>query len=79
MQVRVEDASLLEALGDWLSERGWPVVQAGPDEVDVLVPWAEDEFAASLRLRGDLAAWRHAHAPVEVTIDRDVWRRPIAS
>jgi len=73
MRVQADDAALLATLADWLAARGWPVADVGGTEAEVLVPWDEDEFAAALRLRSDLSAWRAAHGAGEVTVDRDRW------
>jgi hypothetical protein len=76
MRVQLEDAALLAALTEWLSKRGWSVVEAGETGetgVEVLIPWDQDEFAAALRLRGELAAWRTAHGAGPVSVDGNVW------
>ena len=73
MRVQTDDTAALATLVDWLAGRGWPVVDAAGPRADVLVPWDQDEFAAALRLRADLAVWRAAHADVQVSVDDDVW------
>jgi len=73
MRVHVEDTAQLPALSAWLSERGWPVVDVDDAEADVLLPWEQDEFAAALRLRNEVAVWSAAHGSSRVSVDRDVW------
>ncbi len=73
MRVQVDDAALLDALAEWLEERGWPVVEIGEADAEVLVPWDRDEFAAALTLRADVSAWRAAHGDVPASVDEDVW------
>lgn len=77
MHVEADDEELLSSLTAWLTRRGWPLVAVHGREADVLVPWDEDEFAAALRLRCDVAAWQAAEGAGAVTVDSDVWR-PVA-
>jgi hypothetical protein len=79
VHVQVEDAALLGALAEWLAAHGWPVVEHGTADVDVLVPWDEDEFAAALKLRADLLVWRAAHGGAAASVDDDVWPAPRAA
>jgi hypothetical protein len=73
MRVHVEGAASLGMLTEWLTERGWPVVDAAGSEAEVLVPWEKDEFAAALELRAALAAWQSAHGGTTVSVDDHVW------
>ena len=72
MRVQVEDAALLTGLTGWLAERGWPVVDASGREAVVLLPWEQDEFAAALKLRADLAVWQASHG-AHACVDDHVW------
>jgi hypothetical protein len=72
MRVQVEDEALLAGLTGWLGERGWPVVEASGHEAVVLLPWEQDEFAAALRLRADLAVWQAANDS-RASVDAHVW------
>jgi hypothetical protein len=72
MRVQVEDQALLSGLTGWLAERGWPVAEASGHEAVVLLPWEQDEFAAALRLRADLAVWQAAHG-AQASVDDHVW------
>jgi hypothetical protein len=74
MHVEADDEALLASLTAWLETHGWPLVSVDGTEADVLVPWDEDEFAAALRLRCDVAAWQAVEGAGRVTVDRDVWR-----
>jgi hypothetical protein len=76
MRVKVDDAAVLTALAAWLAERGWPVADATGGEAVVLVPWEQDEFAAALKLRADLAVWRSAHGGTPVSVDEHLWAAP---
>jgi hypothetical protein len=73
MRVQVRDAEVLPALTEWLAARGWPVAEAAGCETDVLVPWEQDEFAAALRLRADLAVWCASHGGEPVELDAHLW------
>jgi hypothetical protein len=73
MRVQVHDAAMLPDLAGWLAERGWPVVDAHGSDAEVLLPWDQDEFAAALKLRADLAVWRAAHAGEQVELDGHLW------
>jgi hypothetical protein len=42
-------------------------------DAEVLLPWDQDEFAAALKLRADLAVWRAAHAGEQVELDGHLW------
>ena len=72
MRVQVEDQALLAGLTGWLAERGWPVADASGHEAVVLFPVGQDEFAAALRLRADLAVWQAAHG-AQASVDDHVW------
>jgi hypothetical protein len=73
MLVHVDDPVEQEALARWLSDRGWSVAEDLDEGLEVLLGWDEDEFAAALRLRADVAAWRVSHETAEVAVDRHVW------
>jgi len=73
MRVQVHDAAVLPDLAGWLAERGWPVVDADGSGAEVLLPWDQDEFAAALKLRADLAVWRATHAGEPVELDDHLW------
>jgi hypothetical protein len=73
MRVHVGEAAQLATLANWLADRGWPVVDAAGVEAEVLVPWEEDEFAAALKLRVDVAAWQAANGGAQVSVDDHVW------
>ena len=72
MRVQVEDQALLAGLTGWLAERGWPVADRLRARGSGPLPWEQDEFAAALRLRADLAVWQAAHG-VQASVDDHVW------
>ncbi len=73
MRVQVESPAQLVSLTEWLFARGWPVVEPGDCDAEILVPWDQDEFAAALKLRADVAAWRAAHGGTPVSVDAQLW------
>ena len=73
MHVKADDAAALALLAEWLSQRGWPVVDAAGTDAEVLLPWDRDEFSAALELRAQVVAWGATHPGVHVSVDDHLW------
>jgi uncharacterized protein (DUF2141 family) len=68
MRIRLEDASLLSDLCDYLSLQGYVAVEASEDEADVLMP-APTDLEAATKLMVEINIWRAKQGAVEVSVN----------
>ena len=69
MRVRVDIPELLPELCDYLSRRGWPAVEVGLDEANVLAPLGRSDFEAATMLLADVDLWRAKRPWTHVTVN----------
>jgi len=69
VRVRVDIPELLPDLCDYLSRRGWVVVEVGLDEANVLARSAPSDFEAATMLLADVDLWRAQRSWMHVTVN----------
>jgi len=71
MRIRISDPALLGDLCDHLSRQGCVAVEAGAEEVNVLIPGARSPFEAAMMVMTEIDLWRLKQASVTVSVQPD--------